>query len=175
MKRPNALCIAAHDPSAGAGLLADIKTLESHDVYGCGITTGITFQNDIMFQGVEWMQYSNINSQLLMVSERFDFEYAKIGMIKDLDMLDHIIALLYDTFPVIKIIWDPVMSTSSGFQIHFSFPFEKIIELARDLYLMTPNMEEIKMIFPELSEENGAKLLAKKTNVLLKGGHAPGV
>ena len=46
------LSIAGHDPSGGAGLLADIKVFEHHGLMGFGVVTCITFQNDREFKGV---------------------------------------------------------------------------------------------------------------------------
>ena len=39
---PKVLSIAGVDPSGGAGLLADIKTLTALGAYGCGVVTGLT-------------------------------------------------------------------------------------------------------------------------------------
>jgi len=44
--RPYALSIAGFDPSGGAGLLADVKTFEYLGVYGFGVVSALTFQND---------------------------------------------------------------------------------------------------------------------------------
>ena len=40
--RPYALSIAGFDPSAGAGILADIKTFENNGVYGLGVVSALT-------------------------------------------------------------------------------------------------------------------------------------
>ncbi len=40
MDRPKVLVVAGYDQSAGAGVLADIKTLEAHGVYGYAVITG---------------------------------------------------------------------------------------------------------------------------------------
>ena len=50
--RPYALSIAGFDPSGGAGLLADCKTLEANEVYGLGVCTALTVQNDVQFERV---------------------------------------------------------------------------------------------------------------------------
>ena len=52
MKRPVTLSIAGFDPSAGAGVLADIKAFEQNGVYGMGVVSALTFQNDTEFDGV---------------------------------------------------------------------------------------------------------------------------
>ena len=39
------MSIAGVDPSAGAGVFADLKTFQAHGVYGCGVITALTAQN----------------------------------------------------------------------------------------------------------------------------------
>jgi hydroxymethylpyrimidine/phosphomethylpyrimidine kinase len=55
--RPTVLSIAGFDPSAGAGVLADVKTFENIGVYGFAVTTSVTYQNENKFDGVKWVVY----------------------------------------------------------------------------------------------------------------------
>ena len=57
-KRPFVLTIAGFDPSAGAGVLADIKTFEQHQVYGFAINTGNTIQTENDFSEMQWTDLS---------------------------------------------------------------------------------------------------------------------
>ena len=43
--KPVVLTIAGFDPCAGAGLQADLKTFQTHAVYGLSVATAITVQN----------------------------------------------------------------------------------------------------------------------------------
>ena len=84
-KQPFVLSIAGFDPCAGAGILADIKTFEQIQVYGLGVCSGITFQNDNVFNGVNWTHLNDICSQLQLLIKRYKFEYitrlkVKIGV-----------------------------------------------------------------------------------------------
>ena len=72
--RPNILSIAGFDPSGGAGILADIKTFEQCDVYGMGVVSALTYQNDNSFERVEWFELSNIIDQIDVLQKRFQFE-----------------------------------------------------------------------------------------------------
>ena len=49
MSRPFVVSIAGFDPSAGAGVLADVKTFEQHQVYGFAISTANTIQTENEF------------------------------------------------------------------------------------------------------------------------------
>ena len=83
-KRPYVLSIAGYDASAGAGVLADVKTFESIGVYGVAVTTCITYQNDNKFAGVHWLSKKKIKNQLYPILEAYKIEYVKIGLIENL-------------------------------------------------------------------------------------------
>ena len=54
LKRPYVLTVAGLDPSAGAGLGADIKTIERIKCYGLAVCSGNTAQNDQVLSAVDW-------------------------------------------------------------------------------------------------------------------------
>ena len=56
--RPFVLTIAGFDPSAGAGVLADVKTFEQHRVYGFAINTGNTIQTENL-KAIPYYSWSN--------------------------------------------------------------------------------------------------------------------
>jgi len=53
--RPYLLTIAGFDPSGGAGVLADIKTLELLQVYGLSVLTTNTIQTESTFIKTTWI------------------------------------------------------------------------------------------------------------------------
>ncbi|MBL0288951.1 MAG: bifunctional hydroxymethylpyrimidine kinase/phosphomethylpyrimidine kinase [Bacteroidetes bacterium] len=65
--RPIVLSIAGFDPSGGAGLLADIKTIESHKVYGLGVLTCSTLQNELVFKEINWLETAYIKNQIKLL------------------------------------------------------------------------------------------------------------
>lgn len=170
--REAVLSIAGFDPCGGAGVLADIKAFEQIGVYGCGITTSITYQNDIHFEGLHWLPFPEIEKQFKPLAERFLFHYVKIGLIENLEVLQQCIDMLKNHNPEIKIIWDPILKASAGFEFHSDFDKLRLNELLESLYLVTPNREEIFKLNPGKNDETGAEDLAEFCNVLLKGGHA---
>ena len=91
--RPYCLSIAGFDPTAGAGVLADIKTFETLDVYGMGIITSNTLQTDTLFIHVDWIDIETIKKQLKTLLNTYDFKTMKIGLIKDFNTLFQIITL----------------------------------------------------------------------------------
>jgi len=165
------LSIAGFDPSAGAGILADIKTFEAHQVYSFGVCSAITFQNDKEFENVEWIEVENIIKQIELLFKRSKTDWVKIGLIENVVVLKRIVEYLVMQNPDIRIIWDPILKSSSGFVFHEKIDEDKLIDVCRNLFLITPNMEEIATIFPGMNEEEAGKYLSRHSAVLLKGGH----
>ena len=46
------LTIAGSDSSGGAGIQADLKTMEAHGVYGMSVVTALTAQNTLGISGI---------------------------------------------------------------------------------------------------------------------------
>ena len=156
------ISIAGLDPSGGAGILADIKTFEAHDVIGFGVCTAITYQHESEFEGVDWLSEKQIIQQIDVLLKKYPVRFFKIGLIENLNVLkavvDHIRQKVIDAF----IVWDPIMKASAGFTFHNESQPD-ITNYKIDL--ITPNMEEIDSI-------GKPEILAKTAAVLLKGGHA---
>ncbi len=171
-ERPCVLSIAGFDPSGGAGVLADIKTFEQHKVLGMGVVTGLTFQNDSEFDGVKWIEADEIIKQIDVLLRKYKVEFIKIGMIQNLDVLEKIISNCKPQTANCKLIWDPIIKTSSGFEIQKNLSKEKNIEVCKNIFLVTPNTDEIRILTGEQDEMKAAKELSKYCNVFLKGGHS---
>lgn len=169
--RPYVLSIAGYDASAGAGVLADVKTMENIGVYGLAVTTCITYQNDHKFDGVHWLSEKKIKNQLYPILEAYKIEYAKIGLIENMETLGSIVELLHSYNPSIKIIWDPILRASAGFDFHKKIPKKLIQHILSELQFITPNWNEVKLLSQEKDVVVGAEKLAQKCNVYLKGGH----
>lgn len=158
--RPYCLSIAGHDPSGGAGLLADIKTFEQLNSYGLGVSSAITFQNDVEFIGIEWLQFKHIEAQLEPL-KKFPVRSVKIGLIQNLEVLIQLVDLLQSSYGNVPIVWDPVLNASAGFTFHSNLELTSL-DLHK-LELITPNSIEYQQLGLE-------KFLT--ANILLKGGHA---
>ncbi|GEO07463.1 hydroxymethylpyrimidine/phosphomethylpyrimidine kinase [Adhaeribacter aerolatus] len=169
--RPYVLSIAATDPSAGAGVLADIKTLEANKVYGLGVVSGITYQNDNTFTGVDWVPVENITRQAEIVLTKFPVKVTKIGLIQSLPVLETIIDFLLGLKPDLKIIWDPILKASAGFTFHDRLEQEALLPILKKLFLLTPNVTEACSLGEMDSPEESALQLSQYCHVLLKGGH----
>ncbi|MCB2406649.1 bifunctional hydroxymethylpyrimidine kinase/phosphomethylpyrimidine kinase [Hymenobacter lucidus] len=171
MARPYALSIAGFDPSAGAGLLADCKTLEAHGVYGLGVCSALTVQNDVAFERVSWVPLADIRDQISLLLARFSVDYIKIGLFESLPQLLELLRWLRQQRPAASIVWDPVLKASAGYEFHRQPAPGLVQAIAAELTLITPNLPEMRHLWPAASAEEGAECLAEFCPVLLKGGH----
>lgn len=169
--RPNVLSIAGFDPSAGAGILADIKTFEQCDVYGMGVISALTYQNDKAFEKVEWMSVSQIIEQIEVLKQRFYFNFIKIGLIESLEILNSLITYLTAQDSTPKIIWDPILKASAGFEFHTTINKNLFEKICNNLYLITPNLPEALQLGTHNNAITNSNHLSKMCNVYLKGGH----
>ncbi|MFY9151111.1 MAG: hydroxymethylpyrimidine/phosphomethylpyrimidine kinase [Prolixibacteraceae bacterium] len=172
------LSIAGFDPSGGAGILADIKTFEANQVCGMGALSALTFQNDVLFEGLKWIEADEILQQVAVLRKRFEFSVVKIGLIKNLEVLETVISELKQSLTECQIIWDPIVKASAGFQFHGHFEREQLFSVLENCFLITPNTEEVTFLAGIDNPMEAAQLLVKHCSVLLKGGHSkeePGV
>jgi hydroxymethylpyrimidine/phosphomethylpyrimidine kinase len=162
--RPYALTIAGFDPSAGAGVLADVKALEASAV-----------QNDVSFERVSWVGLADIQDQVRVLLARFSVGFVKIGLIESLPVLLALIRWLKAQNPAVRIIWDPVLKATAGYEFHTRPAAGLLQAIGRELALITPNQPEALRLTPAAaSPEAAAEALAAWCPVLLKGGHAEG-
>jgi len=167
-----ALTIAGFDPSSGAGITSDIKTMEAHSVYGLGVCTGVTVQNDVKFEYVSWIEKSIIIQQIDVLFERFEIDYVKIGLVENLQTIGEIIFHLKQKNNQIRIIWDPILKASAGFEFHRKLDINLLEKICKNIYLITPNTNEFERLFGNKNPQN---IVRKYTcNLLLKGGHTEG-
>lgn len=171
MVNPKVLSIAAIDPSGGAGLLSDIKTFMHFRLEGFGVATGITFQDEDEMFGVEWLSEEAIFNQLEPLIRRYPIAAVKIGMIRDLRVLIAVLKFLRSEKPSVQIIWDPVLSSSSGFGVHHNLDKTELREVIDIIDIVTPNKTEFEKLREWLSIGSGA--LPVKV-LVLKGGHEKG-
>ena len=174
--RPYVLSIAGFDPSSGAGITADIKTFENLRVYGLGVCSAITIQNDSEFTESNWTDYDVIYKQIDVLLKKYNVAYVKIGLIENLEILDKLITEILRRKPSMKIIWDPILKASTGFDFHDVLSEDVLVNILINIYLITPNSQEYEKLFTGI-DKNSDDLIsmiaeADLCNVLIKGGHS---
>jgi len=171
IERPYVLSIAGFDPSAGAGVLSDLKCFEQHKVYGFGICTALTVQSDTDFLQNQWLPKEQIMAQLTPLLNKFPIAACKIGLIQNLDTLFAIITYIRSFNADVKIILDPILRATAGFEFHnWSNVLSQFIPVLKQLTLITPNENEMREM-GGIDTQLVARQWAMYCAVLLKGGH----
>lgn len=165
------LTIAGHDPSGGAGITSDIKTFEAHGLYGLSVCTAVTVQNDMHFKHCEWISAKIILSQIEILFQRFEISIVKVGIIQSWDILALVLNKLHSLNSKIKIILDPIIKASAGFDFHTSKKQNILNKIWSKCYIVTPNYDEIKLLYPNLNIPDTIEHISNYTNIYLKGGH----
>src|SRR3989440_6677737 len=78
---PVVLSIAGFDPSAGAGITADIKTIAAHGCYGIACITAMTVQSTAGVRRVEALDPALVTDTLQELAADMDIAAVHIGML----------------------------------------------------------------------------------------------
>ncbi|MEO8237673.1 MAG: hydroxymethylpyrimidine/phosphomethylpyrimidine kinase [Flavobacterium sp.] len=169
--RPFVLSIAGLDPSGGAGILADTKTFEQHQVQGLAINTANTIQTDNKFYEIEWTSLDFVLRSIKTLFKTYPIKAVKIGIVPSFFYLNKIISLIKKLDSNTIIVWDTVLKSSTKFEFLTVETKTDLQKTLSKIDLITPNYEEILQLYPDFISE---KLWLKKelpTAILLKGGH----
>lgn len=172
------LTIAGFDPSGGAGILTDVKTMAAHGIHGTSVITALTAQNPKKVFSVKEIPTTYIREQIDSIFEEYDIKYSKTGLLYSKEIIKLVSKKVeeYD----LNIVIDPVMVASDGDMLTnggIIKPLKKYL-LPKSL-LITPNISEaeelsgIKIKNIEDAKEAAYKI-GKYCNVIITGGHLDG-
>ena len=171
------LTIAGSDPSGGAGIQADIKTMSALGCYAASAITAVVDENTCGVMGVMPVPPAFVKGQIKSVMDDIEPDAIKIGMVYSQELVE-VIAETLSCYRVRNIVIDPVMVATSGDALSNGLIAQAITEtLAPMGRLITPNIPEAEVLLGEKinadNMESAAKELAAKTktSVLLKAGH----
>ena len=178
---PAVLSIAGSDPSGGAGIQADLKTMEAHGIYGMCAITALTAQNTLGVQGVHEIDPEFVTAQLDSVFADIEPDAVKIGMVSSGEIVDAIDDALV-RHEARNVVVDPVMMAESGGNLMRTEAIRSVVDRLFPLAtVITPNAQEAAaltglVITTEEDMIAAARALRKYTDgaVLVKGGHMPG-
>lgn len=146
MKIPTVLSIAGSDPSGGAGIQGDIKTIFVEGCYGMGVVTGLTIQNTLGVSDVMPVPADFLYRQIDEILCDIRPDAIKVGMIVSAEQIDVVVKLI-ERHSLENIIVDPVIAPTSGAAFAseevMKFMIEKLFPLST---LVTPNLPEAKRI-----------------------------
>ncbi|MFT7614121.1 MAG: hydroxymethylpyrimidine/phosphomethylpyrimidine kinase [Parvicellaceae bacterium] len=172
--RKNILTIAGFDPSGGAGVLADVKTIEQNKLQSFAVITANTVQTEDSFESVNWVDEDLVMTQLGKIIDKYPIQGVKIGLVPNGEFLERAIRCVLEIqgtahFEKPLIVWDPVLATSTGFS--FQQGFKNLHSVLKLVDYITPNQDEIRFLTGK-DALDGARELSQYTNVYLKGGHS---
>ncbi len=166
------LSIAGSDPSGGAGIQADVKTISALGCYAMTAITAITVQNTTGVFGVEAVSPAIVEAQIDAVFADIRPMAVKTGMLYDTACVDAVARALA-RHKAENIVIDPVMVSTSGSPLIEPEAIEAIkSKLFPMSALITPNRNEAIWLTGETDPERQAEALHAMgcRNVLLKGG-----
>ncbi|GAA1206894.1 bifunctional hydroxymethylpyrimidine kinase/phosphomethylpyrimidine kinase [Rhodoglobus aureus] len=178
---PRVLSIAGSDPSGGAGIQADLKSIAANGGYGMAATTALTVQNTQGVRGVHVPPASFLREQLDALSDDIAIDAVKIGMLATTEVVGVVRSWLEQVRPPLVVL-DPVMVATSGDRLLDAEAELALRELVRLCDLVTPNIPELAIIAAEPVVETWPEVLAQAARVsaaygvrvLAKGGHLSG-
>ncbi|MBT2513568.1 bifunctional hydroxymethylpyrimidine kinase/phosphomethylpyrimidine kinase [Arthrobacter sp. ISL-30] len=178
---PRVLSIAGSDPSGGAGIQADLKSIAAQGGYGMAAITALTAQNTQGVRSVHVPPVEFLREQLDAISDDIAIDAVKIGMLGDAAVIGEVRRWLEKARPAVVVL-DPVMVATSGDRLLRDSAEAALKELLPLADLITPNLPELAMILgePEAQDwaaalDQGKRLAAECGNtVLVKGGHLQG-
>lgn len=168
--QPEVLSLAGHDPSSGAGLTADVRTIQQLGAYPLSVTTCLTTQDETEFIGYQQVDFSTPLQQLL---KRHSPLAAKVGLAASLQDVLSIVSTLKQA-GVRYIVWDPILQPSYGKEaIHAHWAEDLLIKICSCCSLVTPNIPEAEQLFGSSNSEDLQRIANTfGTAILLKGGHS---
>ena len=171
------MSIAGADPSAGAGIYADLKTFQALGVYGCGVVTALTAQNPYKFFSTLPISPEYIEEEIDSVMESYEIKFVKTGMLYSPEIIKLVSKKVKEY--KLKTVVDPVMVATSGGDLtkeDIANAFNKY--LLPKAILTTPNVSEASKLsgIKIESKDDAIKSIKKiKCNCFITGGHLNGI
>jgi len=175
--KPVVLAIAGFDPSGGAGIIADLRTIESLSCTAVAAITSITFQNAQTYSGARHQSGESVRAQVNAIVSQQQIAAVKIGMLPTKEIVREVAQLIRELQlpPVV----DPVMESTTGGKLMADEAFEAFVtELLPLTRVVMPNIPEAEKLAGEnIASENQMRQAAARIRelgaraVLIKGGH----
>ncbi|MGA7077151.1 MAG: bifunctional hydroxymethylpyrimidine kinase/phosphomethylpyrimidine kinase [Terriglobales bacterium] len=180
---PVVLTIAGFDPSSGAGVTADIKTIAAHECYGVSCITALTVQSTQGVRSVEAVNPKLVAETLHELVSDLPVEAVHVGMLGNAQVVEVVADFLAQALPgqsrLPHIVLDPILTSSSGADL-LDAPgtrllLERLVPLAE---VVTPNLDEASVLTGlEVADLDQMRAAAARlhdlgaANVVITGGH----
>src|SRR5215210_989751 len=143
---PVVLTVAGFDPSGGAGIVADVKTITAFGCFAAAAVTSLTYQNTAGVFGASHQTAEAVRAQVMPVVEDFTVAGAKTGMLPTREIIREVARLFREAALPAPVV-DPVVRSTSGYDLIDDEALDalksKLLPLAR---VVTPNIPEAERI-----------------------------
>jgi hydroxymethylpyrimidine/phosphomethylpyrimidine kinase len=172
------LTIAGFDPSSGAGVTADIKTIAAHGCYGVACITALTVQSTRGVSRVEVLGPELVKQTLQDLDQDLKIEAVKIGMLGSGRVVTAVADFL-EASKLPNVVLDPILKASSGADL-LDGPGARVLaqRLLPLATVVTPNVDEaaaltaLQVATPEEMKRAALRLHDMGAqNVVITGGH----
>ena len=181
-KPPVVLTIAGFDPSSGAGVTADIKTIAAHGCYGVGCITALTVQSTVSVRRVQPADPDLVTETLKELTSDVKIDAVHLGMLGSGKVARAVADFLESKAPksrLSNLVLDPVFKSSSGAELLDASGVKLLIErLIPMVDVVTPNVDEAAVITGmKVTGLEEMKLAAARLHemgapaVVITGGH----
>jgi len=175
---PVVLTIAGFDPSSGAGITADIKTIAAHECYGVSCITALTVQSTQGVRRVKGVDPKIIAETLQELVSDLAVEAVHIGLLGN----EQVVAVVADFLGQARlphVVLDPILKSSSGADLLDAagtrLLIERLVPLAE---VITPNLDEASVLtgmavtnLVQMREAAARLHSLGAANVVVTGGH----
>ena len=173
-----ALSIAGTDPSGGAGIQADLKTMTMNGVFAMSAITALVAQNTTGVKEIVEMTPDFLGKQIDAVFEDIPPDAVKIGMVASCGLIEKIAERLR-FYQAGNIVVDPVMVATSGDRLISEEAVDTLKTCLLPLAAVTtPNIPEAEILAGMvIQSQEDIEAAARQISaaygcaVLLKGGH----
>lgn len=139
---PVVLTIAGFDPSSGAGITADIKTIAAHGCYGISCITALTVQSTRGVRRVEPLSPELVSETLAELAADMSISAIRIGMLGSAKVVRAVAEFLEREKPD-NVVLDPILKSSSGADLLDSAGVKLLVQRLLPLVtVVTPNIQE---------------------------------
>ncbi len=173
---PQVMTIAGSDSGGGAGIQADLKTMEALDTFATSAITSITAQNTVGVESIHPVPVEEIEAQVEAIRTDFDLQAVKTGMLGVEPVVERVASYAADMD--VPFVVDPVMVAASGDQLLDHDAAAAYEGLIAESTVVTPNADEAEILTdipiedPDSMQAAGQRLVEMGADTaLVKGGH----
>jgi len=175
-RRPVTLTIAGSDAGGGAGIQADLKTMEAAGAFATSAITAVTAQNTTGVNSSYVLPIDEIAAQCDAVFDDFDVRAIKTGMLATAEVIELVTERVAGaTAPAVV---DPVMVATTGDRLLDAEAEDAYEALIAESTLVTPNADEAEVLTDTSIETTaearhaGDRIVEMGADAaLVKGGH----